>query len=133
MRITSENRMDLMMWRTCLRNPLIFNRPFIEMTILSSTEIDMYSDASGRKTKGFGAYYLKNWCYGRWSSIFMEQYSPSIEYLELFGVTVAVLLWLKNLKNRRICLFCDNKSVCSMINNSSASCGNCMILIRLIT
>ena len=29
-------------------------------------------------------------------------------------------------------LHCDNESVCKMINKSSSSCKNCMVLIRLI-
>ena len=57
---------------------------------------------------------------------------PSIEYLELFAVTVSVLLWLHKVKNTRICLFTDNESVKNMINNTSSSCKNCMVLIRII-
>ena len=64
---------------------------------------------------------------------FMELAQPSIEYLELFGVTAAVLRWIKNYENQRIFLFCDNISVVHMINNSSSKCKNCTILIRLIT
>ena len=32
----------------------------------------------------------------------------------------------------RVVVFCDNFSVVHMINNSSSSCRNCMVLIRLI-
>ena len=47
----------------------------------------------------------------------------------MFAVTAAVS---KKFKNRRIILFCDNKSVVDMINITSTSCKNCMVLIRLI-
>ena len=57
---------------------------------------------------------------------------PSIEYLELFGVTIAILVWIKEYQNSRILLHCDNESVCRMINKSSAGCKNCMVLMRLI-
>ena len=57
---------------------------------------------------------------------------PSIEYLELYGVAVAVRLWLKKFKNSNIVLFCDNEAVVHMINNSAAKCKNCMALIRII-
>ena len=62
----------------------------------------------------------------------MERCEPSIEYLELFGVTVAFLNWLKLFRDNRICLHCDNQAVVHMINNSSSNCKHCMILLRLI-
>ena len=37
------------------------------------------------------------------------------------------------LANKWVYIFCDNMSVIHMINNSSSSCKNCMVLIRLIT
>ena len=71
------------------------------------------------------------WFYGRWD-YFVQRVEPSIEYLELFAVTVAVLNWLKYFKNKRIFLHCDNQSVVYMINNMSSSCRNCMVLIHII-
>ena len=59
-------------------------------------------------------------------------YQPSIEYLELYGVLIGVLLWIKKYKNRRVTLFCDNQSVVAMINSNTSSCKNCMILIRIL-
>ena len=55
---------------------------------------------------------------------------PSIEYLELFAVVVGAYNWLHCYKNRQIILFCDNQSVVHMINKTTSSCGNCLILIR---
>ena len=69
--------------------------------------------------------------YGRWDTLFLEC-QPSIEYLELYGVTAAVLQWIRRFQNKKICLFCDNISVVHMINNMSSSCGHCMILLRLV-
>ena len=50
----------------------------------------------------------------------------------MFGVTIAVLLWIHKFKNRKIFLFVDNESVKNMINHSTSSCSNLMLLIRLI-
>ena len=55
-RITAECRMDLQIWDKFLMEPLIFCRPFINCFKRTAKDIDMYSDASGCKTKGFGAY-----------------------------------------------------------------------------
>ena len=92
----------------------------------------MYSDASGCISKGAGAYCGSAWTVCRWDKNWMLEEEPSIEYLELFGVTTAVLLWIKNFKNSTIKLFCDNESVCRMINKSSSGCKNCMVLLRII-
>ena len=131
-RITAENRMDLQVWREFILSPHIFNRPFMDMAKHNAEKLDIYSDASGGLNKGFGAYCRKNWIARKWDSKFMTIYKPSIQYLELYAVTVAVLLWIRNFSNRRIILFCDNESVCKMINNSTSGCKNCMVLIRFI-
>ena len=131
--VTSEIRLDLMVWKVFLKHQSAFCRPFIDCVERSSVDIDMYSDASGnKKAGGFGAYCKKNWTFGQWDPDWMEANNPSIEYLELFGVAVAILKWLKNFKNSKIRLHCDNKSVVDMINACSSKCKNCMILLRLI-
>ena len=63
---------------------------------------------------------------------FIRQQKPSIEFLELYAVTAAVLSWIHQYKNSRIILFCDNQSVVDMINITSTSCRHCMVLIRMI-
>ena len=81
---------------------------------------------------GFGAYCGPEWSYGQWDTQFCAKHEPSIEYLDLFAVTVGVLNWLKLFRNMKIVLFCNNIAVVNMINNASAKCKNCMVLIRMI-
>ena len=92
-KVSAENKLDLMVWKIFLTNPEVVARPFIEFTEqpLTAVDIDMYSDASRKFKLGFGAYCGPEWTFGQWDPIFMETHQPSIEYLELFGVTVAVL------------------------------------------
>ena len=124
-------KVDLLMWLEFLKHPSVFCRPFMDFSsFLIADEIDMYSDASGKM--GMGAICGESWMYWDWSSEFLEEYTPSIEYLELYAVTAAVLSWIDRFRNRGIILFCDNKSVVDMINNTSTSCKNCMVLIRMI-
>ena len=133
-RLNVENKLDLLVWKRFLTHPSVYCRPFMDScNLLTATQIDMYSDASRNFQKGFGAYCNKEWTFGQWQADFMVKAEPSIEYLELFGVTVAVDLWIHKFENQRICLFCDNMSVVHMINNNSSKCKNCMVLIRLIT
>ena len=128
--VTSEIRADLTMWLKFLKNPVVFCHPFIDFsTILMASSIDWYTDASG--VIGFGGYCNKDWFQAKWGA-FLNQH-PSIEYQELFTVTVLILLWGHKFANSRICLYCENQAVVAMINNSTSSCRNCMKLIRIIT
>ena len=70
--------------------------------------------------------------FGQWDK-FTHSVEPSIEYLELYAVTITVILSIRKFENQRITLFCDIMSVVHMINNMSSSCKNCMVLIRHIT
>ena len=63
---------------------------------------------------------------------FHEKAQPSIEYLELYTVVVGVVNWIHRFKNRRIILFCDNKSVVDIINATTSSCKNCMVLVQIL-
>ena len=122
---------DLRMWLTFLLHPTVFCRPFLDFSkFLIADEIDMYSDASGKL--GMGALCRSAWMFQMWDQNFLKKFKPSIEYLELFAVTAAVLTWIQQFKNRRIILFCDNQSVVDMINFTTTSCKNCMVLIRMI-
>ena len=133
--VKKENKLDLEMWHHFLTFPEIFTRPFLDLCNLVTTiYIDMYSDAAGGFEKGgFGAYCGASWTYGKWCTEFLLECEPSIQYLELFGVTIAVLNWLYLFPNQNLCLHTDNESVMFMINKSSSRCKNCMVLIRLIT
>lgn len=53
--------------------------------------------------------------------------------MELYALTVGILLFADRFQHKRIVIFCDNQSVIGMINNSSSTCKRCMILIRIIT
>ena len=132
LKITQEHKLDLETWRFFLTQPDIFYRQFIQPQVHTAQELDMYSDALRNFKLGFGAYCGPEWTFGQWDEEFCQKYEPSIEYLELFGVAVAVINWLKLFKNMKIVLFCDNQAVVNMINNASSKCKNCMVLIRMI-
>ena len=70
--------------------------------------------------------------YAQWPDNYITKYKPSIEYLELFALLATVLNWIHRFQNRRIILFCDNQSFVQMVNNTTPSCKNCMVLIRML-
>ena len=131
LRLTLESREDLLIWKRFVSNSEIFCHPFLDVcNVLPAPDVDLYSDVSGKI--GFGAYCKIEWTGGFWNPDFIERNKPSIEFLELYGLTVGILLWVKNYKNRKIILPCDNESVKAMVNKSLGGCKNCMTLIRLI-
>ena len=133
LRLKAENKADLMLWEQFLTHPSAFARDFADFSkVWQAEELDFFTDASKNKYFGAGGYCGKSWYIIQWDPCFIEQKDPSIGYLELFGVTVAVLLWIKNFKNKKVAIFCDNMSVVNMINNNSSKCRNCMVLIRIV-
>ena len=132
-RVNSEMKLDLGTWRAFLVHPSVFARPFMDFsTIWYPEDIGMYSDATTNEILGFGAICGTSWMYGRWNVSFIRKVIPSIEYLELFALVAGCLSWLDRFKNRRIVLYCDNESVCRMVNKSTPSCKQCMVLIRIL-
>ena len=99
---------------------------------LTSEEISMYSDASANGQLGCRGFSDVNWYILQWNKEFITTYKPSINYLELYAVTIAIVLWLHKYRNKRIILFCDNMSVVHMINSNTSKCKNCMVLMRII-
>ena len=123
-----ENREDLLVWKKFLLHPQVFCRPFLDLcNQLTSKDIDMYSDASG--AIGFSAYCGSSWTYGFWDEKFLKDKKPGIEFLELYRLTVGILLWIKRFKNKSVCLFCDNENVKYAVNNSASRNKNCMTFV----
>ena len=126
-------RCDLLTWKTFLRHPSAFYRSFMDFSKMwETTEISLFSDASKNKNLGFGATCNSSWMAEVWRVGYIEEFDPSIEYLELFGFLAAVIQWIHRFSNRRTVLFCDNISVVSMINQMTTSCPNCMILLKIL-
>ena len=97
-----------------------------------TTKLRFYSDTSKNTEFGIGAYFNGKWLFAQWEPDYIVKYDPSIEYLELLALCTAVFTWQQDLANKRVTIFCDNNSVCTMVNNSTSGCKNCMKLIRLL-
>ena len=73
--------------------------------VLIADEIGFYMDASGAKDLGFGCFFDGNWTNAMWPTNFIDMYNPSIEYCELYAMTVAIVLGAHKLQNRRVVVF----------------------------
>ena len=134
-RLDQEFKQDCGMWLEFLEQQEVRSNIYRSMVDLgnpmTNEQIDFYSDASGSKTKGgFGCVYNNMWSFGQWNEKFMKEKQPSIEYLELAALTIAIFTWTKNLQNKRFVVFCDNQAVVEMVNKCVSSCKNCMVLLR---
>ena len=130
-RVTSELKFDLEMWMTFLSTDLVFNRPFLDLDPVSE-EIPWATDASANPVLGAGGTCGNQWFILQWDADFILRNKPSINFLELFAVAIAVLAWLPNFTNRRITILCDNMSVVYMLNSNTSKCKRCMVLLRII-
>ena len=129
--VNREMKEDLLVWLTFLRDANVYCRPFIDFSReLQAQEVDWYTDASG--VIGIGGHHDGSWFQSLWDKEFLKKHDPSIQFKELYAVTASILLWGDRFPNKRIRLFCDNKSVVGMLNNNTSGCKQCMNLIRLI-
>ena len=135
--VNHEMKEDLRTWLSFLNDNQSVARPFFHFNEENSEELFFYTDASRNSSLGCGGICDSAWFIAEWRESdegpdLIEKYNLSIAYLELYALTVGALSWLHKFKNRKVTVFCDNQSVVHMVNNTSSSCGQCMILIRLL-
>ena len=127
---------DCDIWKTFLQNADSEQlcRPFIDIHKTKfSSELNFYTDSSLKRRFGFGGIFNNRWIIGRWGQDFIVEEQPSIEFLELYALVIAMLTWGDMLKNLRICIFCDNQAMMHMVNNFMTKCSQCMKLLRILT
>ena len=133
LKITQEMRSDLTMWQQFLSHPSVFCRPFADFSVtFTSKDLDFYTDASRNFSLGCGGHFGNSWFFHQWNEDFMMNCQPSISYLELYALVAGVILWIEKLKNSRVQIYCDNQGVVSMVSDTTSSCKNCMVLLRIL-
>ena len=136
-KLDAEFKFDCEIWRVFLTHyhEKVVCQPMIDLDndVVTATELNFFSDASANKILGFRAVFNNDWLFRQWEPNFIKDMSPSIEYLELFALVVALLTWGDRIQHTRVIIFCDNSTVVQMVNALTSSCKNCMYLIRLLT
>ena len=129
-RITKEIRSDLLMWETFLMNQTAYCRPFADFSNkIDADDIFFAMDASKDSKLGFGGHCGSHWMQEKWGT-FLQDFDPSIQYLELYALTAGVIAWMHEFKNHTVIVYTDNRSVKSMVNSTTSGCKNCMVLIQ---
>ena len=109
-------------------------RPFMNLSQkVCAQELNFYTDTTKGMNLGMGGNYRTHSFFTQWEPNFIQDKDASSKYLELLGLCVGVFIWRRQLQNRRVIVFCDNRSVVTMVNNMTARCKNCMFLIRKLT
>ena len=83
-------------------------RPLVDFDDKAGARILSFtSDASRNGKLGMGAVFNHRWLMMQWPVGFVDKYDPSIEFLELYAVVVALLRWRrdKDLHNGRITIW----------------------------
>ena len=110
--------------------------PFLDVVDRTGVVVNFSSDAAKRATARMGVVCDSHWMYRQWDEEFLKEADPSIEFLELYALTVSLLTWVEfkelPIRNNRITMFCDNQAVVSMVNNLATSCKQCRKLVQLI-
>ena len=139
-KLDDEFHFDCQIWRVFLQGyrDTAVCRPMTDVDRRTPiTDLKFYSDASANPKYGMGAYFNNRWVFAQWEPGYIKRsvrggMEPSIEYLELYALTAALLTWGEYLKNDSYLIYCDNESVVSMINSTVSSCKNCMYLLSFI-
>ena len=133
--IGKQFKLDAKVWRDFLmdRNLDHLCRPFIDFSDERfALTLNFYTDAAKSGILGMGAVYNNHWMFTSWPIGWIEKEDPSIEFLELYAFTAAILAWGKEIRNCRVTIFNDNQAVIGMINKLTSRCPQCMKLIRIL-
>ena len=133
--LDGEFRSDCLVWEQFLTvQEKLVCRPFVDLSqCWPATQLNFYTDAAKHGALGFGGIFDRDWMFGQWGDDFIKNCDPSIEYLELFGLVIAVFAWSEKLRNSRVVVFYDNQTVVSVVNQTTSKCKNCMVLVRMLT
>ena len=146
MNLSKDFIADCKMWMEFLQDDerIALCQPFVDVNGFSdANQLNFYSDSSANKLLLMGAIFNDRWIYAPWGRSFIENCNPSIEFLELYALVAGIITWNWDecLRNTRVIVYYDNKSVRDMINGSgmigggceaASNCPHCMKLIRLL-
>ena len=122
-RLDSEFKADCWVWADFLdkKIPWSICRPFIDFSLETlATDLGLYTDSSANPKLGFRGWFRTRWFAQVWDPGFIDLCKASIEYLELYALTVAITLWGPGLSNLRVVIFTDNTGSRDVLNSNSS-------------
>ena len=120
--VTKEIKKDLQMW-------IMFLEEYggsSPIPSLNPPQLEVFSEASANVTLWWGAWCGNKWIWGGWDQTFFHFYNPSIDFLELYVVVVAVYAWSDILANKHVIVHSDNTPTVAVINDNVVHSPNLM-------
>ena len=96
----------------------------------SSPDMELFTNASD---KGFCCYFQGQWCQGTFPKQGFKDQQMSINWHELYAVTMALALWGPHLKGKCLLLHCNNASVVHIMAKASTHSKTMMALVQTFT
>ena len=96
----------------------------------NSPDVELFTDASD---KGFGCYFQGQWCQGTFPQQAFKDQQMSINWHELYAVTMALALWGPQLKGKHPLFHCDNALVVHIMAKASTHSKTMMALVHTFT
>ena len=126
-RISKGARLDLLTWLDFLTK---YNgvSVFMHSEWQSNETLELYTDAAA--SIGFGAYFRGKWVQGHWPDEILRN-PPSIAFLELYPLLVALRCWGPLLAGCKVKFHTDNSAVVHIINKCSSPCPQIMRIVRV--
>ena len=103
--ITQEVKGDLVMWKQ-------FIQDYGGWTLIITTTtpvLHLFTDAATMVELGWGAWWGMAWTYDNWDPQFMWLNMPSIDFLKLYAVLVALQVWTPQFANKIVVVHSDNQ------------------------
>ena len=130
--LNSECRQDLHMWLEFLSNWNGISL-FYESEFTSSYDIQLHTDAAS--TAGFSVVYKTHWISEKWPEQMpsIPDNLASMAFMELYPIVVAVYIFGRDWRKKKIMFVCDNQSVNAILRKGRSRCPHIMKLMRTLT
>ena len=95
--------------------------------LTNSPDVGLSTDTNN---KGFGCYFQGQWCQGSFPQQAFKDQQMSINWHELYAVTMALALWGPQLKGKCLVFHCNNASVVHIMAKASTCSKTMMALVH---
>ena len=94
---------------------------------LTSTECQLFTDASD---VGFGCYFQGHWCQGKFPETCFQDGLMTINWRELYGITMALTICGNHFRGKWILVHCDNTSFVQIMAKFSSGSKSMMVVVH---
>ena len=127
--VTLEMKRDITMWCRFIQE----YGGTTPIKLPGTPQVHIYTDATAAVRLGWGAWCGTAWMWDQWDPQFMADNNPSIDFLELYAVIVAVWVWTPQVANKIAVIHSDNMPTVQVLHNKSSHSPSMLLLLRFLT